>query len=184
MEDTAKDFQEYRGDGVNSDKSVMTNMNGQWNVFYFWQQFILQERNATLCPKTYAVLEKLRQEGSILSGMVCFSSLMPGTTILPHTGPSNMRLTCHLGLIGCNNVKLTVGSEFAYYQEGKCLVFDDSFVHQVQHRGQERRITLMLDIWHPSMSPLEISVFSRVMRNSSTFMHPDEFFHSLKLVRR
>lgn len=40
----------------------------------------------------------------------------------------------------------------------------------------------MLDLWHPSMSSLEIEIFSRVMLDSSTFMHPDEFFHSLKLV--
>lgn len=40
----------------------------------------------------------------------------------------------------------------------------------------------MLDLWHPEMNATEIEVFKRVMNNSSTFMHPDEFFHSLKLV--
>ena len=181
-EDAQKEFVEYQGDGVNSDKSLMTNRKGKWDVFYFWQQFQPMPSNASLCPKTFAILDQLKEEGLLLSGMVCFSSLMPGSRIVPHTGPSNMRLTCHLGLIGCDQVEITAGRDSHHFQEGKCLIFDDSFLHEVQHRGHNQRVTLMLDLWHPAMNPLEISIFSRVMSASSTFMHPDEFFHSLKLV--
>jgi aspartyl/asparaginyl beta-hydroxylase (cupin superfamily) len=37
-------------------------------------------------------------------------------------------------------------------QEGKCVVFDDSFEHEVWHRGDERRVVLLLNIWHPAIT--------------------------------
>ena len=109
----------------------MTNRDGKWKVFYFWRQFLEYPENAKLCPNTYALLQKLKRDGLLLAGMVCFSSIMPGTRILPHTGPSNMRLTCHLGLTGCNGTEITVGSEKSNFKDGKCIIFDDSFVHEV-----------------------------------------------------
>jgi len=180
-EDESK-FAEYRGDGIASDKNRMTNKTGTWKVFYFWQQFLEQPENTKRCPKTFSLLQHLKNEKLLLGGMVCFSSLLPGTNIVPHTGPSNMRLTCHLGLLGCSGTKIFAGSDSASFQEGKCIIFDDSFLHEVHHQGNERRVTLMLDMWHPGMSELEIDVFKQLMQNSSSFMHPDEFFHSLKLV--
>jgi len=175
-------FAEYMGDGINSDKNGMTNKGGEWKVFYFWQQFLENTENTKRCPNTFQLLQQLKKEGLLLGGMVCFSSLMPGTHIIPHTGPSNMRLTCHLGLMGCNNTTINVGTESSQFKEGKCIIFDDSYIHEVIHRGDSRRVTLMLDFWHPAMTHLEIEIFSSVMNNSANFMHPDEFFHSLKLV--
>ena len=83
-----------------------------------------------------------------------------------------MRLTCHLGLVGCENTFVSVGDETRPYEDGKCVVFgarklffffflvnaylatskDDSFVHSVAHKGTQRRVTLMLDFWHPKMT--------------------------------
>merc|ERR1712100_916174 len=41
------------------------------------------------------------------------------------------------------------------YKEGKVTVFDDSFKHQVWHRGSSEegpRILLIVRIWHPSFT--------------------------------
>ena len=200
--ESSHEFQEYRGDGINSDKTRMTNPSGDWKVFYFWQQFVEHQENIEKCPKTYEILKRLKNQGLLLAGMVCFSSLMPGTHIVAHTGPSNMRLTCHLGLIGCEGNEVIVGGVKSEYVDGKCTIFDDSYVHEVvsffflnfwifsginyllkkvTHRGNHRRVSLMLDFWHPDLNQTEIDAFSTVMANSSSFMHPDEFFHSLKL---
>lgn len=32
------------------------------------------------------------------------------------------------------------------------MVFDDSFEHEVWHRGDERRVVLLLNIWHPAIT--------------------------------
>jgi len=31
-------------------------------------------------------------------------------------------------------------------------VFDDSFEHEVWHRGASRRVVLLLNIWHPDIT--------------------------------
>ena len=37
-------------------------------------------------------------------------------------------------------------------RQGQCLVFDDSFEHEVSHNGQEARVVLMFNFWHPDIS--------------------------------
>jgi len=187
-EENDSKFQVYSGDGLTQEEepqspsststSTMVSA-GDWRVFYFYKNFKKVEENCRKCPKTAELLE-LQQESSsdiLLKGMVCYSSILPGTHILPHTGPSNMRLTCHLGLLGCQGAEIAVGSEKRSFVENKCLVFDDSFVHQVWHQGKERRVTLMLDFWHPDMTPLEKAAFQMVMVNSSREILDQEFFY-------
>mmetsp|Transcript_18007 Transcript_18007/g.25235 ORF Transcript_18007/g.25235 Transcript_18007/m.25235 type:complete len:100 (+) Transcript_18007:680-979(+) len=36
---------------------------------------------------------------------------------------------------------------------GKVLILDDSFDHEVWNESQEERVVLLLDIWHPYLSP-------------------------------
>lgn len=80
---------------------------------------------------------------------VKFSALKPGTHILPHTGPSNNRLRVHLCLFHTGGALLRVGDEWRTWKEGKILVFDSSWEHEVIHTGKDVRIVLILDIWHP-----------------------------------
>mmetsp|Transcript_25124 Transcript_25124/g.39166 ORF Transcript_25124/g.39166 Transcript_25124/m.39166 type:complete len:286 (-) Transcript_25124:61-918(-) len=173
------DFTPYVGDGTEEDKGKMVSA-GSWNVLYFYHNFMPNVGNMGKFPVLTSVLKQFGEE--FLGGMVCFSSIEPGTCIVPHTGPSNMRLTCHLGIVGCQNVEVQVGVKKSFYQDAKCVVFDDSFIHQVQHKGTDRRITLMLDCWHPSLTPLEKSVWSGVMQNVVRDDIPrDIFFHSMGL---
>jgi aspartyl/asparaginyl beta-hydroxylase (cupin superfamily) len=49
-----------------------------------------------------------------------------------------------------------VGSEARGWTEGKGLVFDDSFEHEVWHEGAETRIVLLVRFWHPELTREEI----------------------------
>lgn len=121
-------FCPYIGEGDGEAADMVRN--GSWDVFYFFRDFVRQDRNCSLCPVTSSLLDQLISEGLMLGGMVCFSALKPSTRILPHYGPSNMRslfsfffffcsfdltkgmvdifdrLTCHLGLFGCEGLCL------------------------------------------------------------------------------
>lgn len=57
----------------------------------------------------------------------------PGTHVAPHTGLTNARLRIHLGLSGLDGVWIRVGDEVRAWRDGRCIVFDDSFVHEVWH---------------------------------------------------
>lgn len=78
-----------------------------------------------------------------------FSSLLPGTHIAAHTGYPDGVLRCHLGMIGCDGCSLRVGDETHNWQEGKCLVFDDTTEHEAWNRGTQTRIVLLLDFKYP-----------------------------------
>ena len=55
----APQFREYMGDGLDTDKGVMTERRGDWKVFYFYENFVPQLENQKRCPKTTAVLKQL-----------------------------------------------------------------------------------------------------------------------------
>lgn len=50
-------------------------------------------------PQLCALVDEIRKVVPLCRlGQVKFSLISPGTTVLPHCGPSNMRLRLHLGL--------------------------------------------------------------------------------------
>lgn len=80
-----------------------------------------------------------------------FSAIQPGTHIRTHTGPSNERLRIHLALVHTGGAKIRVGKEWHTWKQGKAIIFDDSWEHEVIHTGSEKRVVLILDIWHPEL---------------------------------
>jgi len=175
------DFTPYLGDGVDDDKGTMVSA-GQWKVKYLYRNFLRNEENCSEFPITSEILDSLGT--SILRGMICFSAIEPGTHILPHCGPSNMRLTCHLGIIGCQDVFVTVGGETRMYEDGKCIIFDDSFLHEVRHKGTQKRVTLMLDLWHPGMTEPEIDAFTQLIQKATAKFDAEHFLHSLHIYKK
>merc|ERR1711862_796383 len=93
-------------------------------------------------------------------GECLFSSLKAGTQLKPHCGASNLRLTCHLGLIIPQGWSIMCGGETRHWEEEKCLCFDDSFEHEVNHNNTGNggnRIVLLLRFWHPDLGREEWS---------------------------
>ena len=88
-------------------------------------------------------------------GEVILSRLAPRSAIRPHCAPTNLRLTCHLGLAvppggGC---RIRVGAEWRTWAEGRCLLFDDSFEHEVRNDTDRARVVLLLRFFHPDLAP-------------------------------
>ena len=87
------------------------------------------------------------------SSALNFLLLKTGTHIRTHTGPSNERLRLHLTLIHSGGARIRVGNEWRTWQEGKAIIFDDSWEHEVIHTGDDDRVVLIMDIWHPELPP-------------------------------
>jgi len=88
------------------------------------------------------------------AGEVIFSALAPGSHISAHCAPTDFRLTAHVGLsvphgTGC---RIRVGEEEKCWEQGKVLVFDDSFEHEIWNDTDETRIVLLIRFWHPELS--------------------------------
>ena len=115
---------------------------GDWKVFGFfdWPNGH-KTPGAALCPTTVSIIEE-HIEGHATAG---FSILKPGTIIDPHVGFAGDFLRCHLGLIIPENCAIKVNGEERTWQEGKVMVFDDTYEHSAWNKSREDRIILLLD---------------------------------------
>ena len=132
---------------------------GKWKgLFFYAARGQKNHELCNLCPHTTAVLEKLPLCTNF--GFVMFSELAPGTHVKPHCGSSNLRLRYHLGLQvpETDTVKLRVAQDERPWSEGKVLAFDDSFEHEVFHRGEKTRVVLVVDCWQPGLKDDEIEI--------------------------
>ena len=122
---------------------------GGWSDVQFYGGCRRDRAHCALCPQTAAVIAAQPRINSVIFGSHFFSRLTPGTHLSAHCGPSNFRLRCHLGLVVPEGVRIRVGDEVRAWKAGECLIFDDSFEHEVWHDGDDDRIVLICDCWHP-----------------------------------
>lgn len=50
-------------------------------------------------------------------------------------------------------------------EEGKALIFDDSYNHEAWHDGSQTRILLILDFWHPDLANEEVKFFKMLQKS-------------------
>lgn len=126
---------------------------GRWDVFYFYVYGRPHHANRALCSRTTALIDSIPALCS--SGITYFSALKAGTHITPHCAPNNLRIRCQLALIAPPGGRFRVGTEIRTWQEGQCLVLDGSFEHEVWASDQGDRTVLILDVWHPELTEVE-----------------------------
>ena len=129
-----------------------------WNTFNFFFGGKKFEENCERCPETTRILESLPR---FEKDHIMFSSLNPHTKIPRHTGPMNGILRGHLGMVVPQGCYIRVGPDERTWEEGKMLVFDDSFEHEVWNHSDFVRIVLFMNFWHPCFSDQEIHVLER-----------------------
>ncbi|KAI9916016.1 hypothetical protein PsorP6_007033 [Peronosclerospora sorghi] len=127
---------------------------GQWKWLSYVTQGQRQADFAVHCPKTVEMLESIPGfMTNVPFAYAFFSILKPEvSSIKAHSAPCNIRLRCHLPLIVSKGCGIRVGEESRQWAEGKALVFDDAFDHEVWHHGKEGdRVLLLFDVWHPDL---------------------------------
>lgn len=112
-------------------------------------------------------------------------AVAPHTRIAAHYGPTNKKLRCFLPLLvpqpqpqpeaghaadgSTDNAScyLRVADQTVRLEEGKLVIFDDSFEHEAWNLCQQPRIALIFDFWHPDLTNDEVSTAPlRAMRCS------------------
>lgn len=123
----------------------------QWKVFPFYVFGQPHVPNCQRCPVTHSLLEKVPELENAM-----FSILSPHYRIPMHRGPTNGLVRIHLGLIvpdQADACQIRVGDRVFGWQEGKCVVFDDHFEHEVWNNTEQTRVVLFFDVDRP-MRPL------------------------------
>jgi aspartyl/asparaginyl beta-hydroxylase (cupin superfamily) len=132
------------------------NHSPRWGAYFLWNQGQRLESHLARCPRTAAVLESLPQVDVPGRGPTAFFSLLaPRTTIPPHTGVTNTRLTVHLPLIVPPGCRFRVGGETRDWQSGTAWVFDDTIEHEAWNDSDAARAILIFDVWNPQLTALE-----------------------------
>ena len=144
---------------------------GVWLKLELWGAGRRDTAACAAAPQTAAALQALPEAMLEAPGRAAFSLMMPGACVRPHCGPTNHRLRLHLPLLLPGGVAqadgLTVGGQTAPWTVDQCLVFDDSFEHEVvvPHNADVGmgaaastsslalrelvRVVLIVDLWHP-----------------------------------
>ena len=125
---------------------------GDWGIFELYYKGLPHVGNLLEAPVTAQVLEALGDSIDNPQANAFFSVLQPGMHIWPHCGPTNTRICLHLGLKIPAGATIRVGTETRSWEEGKCLVFDDSWEHEATNPSDHPRTVLLVDVWHPDLS--------------------------------
>jgi aspartate beta-hydroxylase len=147
------------------------NRSANWTSFHFYRHGERVEENCARCPGTAALLDSLdlqRVPGYGPEAM--FSVLRPHSRIPPHYGAVNGRLVVHLPLIvppDCG--ALSAVGEARGWEEGKLMMFDDSFEHEAWNHSDQTRVVLIFDTWNPNLSEVEREAFRRVLGSAQRF---------------
>lgn len=124
---------------------------GTWEQAHLIRDGRWQEDVCARFPVTAALVREVPELSTFNPGLVTVSRVQPGTHIMPHCGATNAVLRIHLPIKVPPGAWMRVGDERCDWAEGRCLVFDDSFEHEVRHEGAGERIVLILDFLHPEL---------------------------------
>jgi beta-hydroxylase len=118
-----------------------------WKVFTFHAYGTRIEDNRALCPETSKLIDRVPGLQN-----AWFSILAPGYHIPPHHGPTRAVVRLHLGLIVPEDREscwIRVDDQICTWEEGKVIVFDDTYEHEVRNDTADRRVVLFVDFDRP-----------------------------------
>ena len=134
-----------------------------------WRMFIMRAygrdvpENRGRCPVVSALLD---QSPDVVSAV--FSFLAPRKHVPKHRGPFRGILRFHLMLTmpraadGDIAALLEIDGVPHRLEDGECLLWDDTYPHEVRNNSDEVRAALLLDVWRPEM-PYDMELLSRAI---------------------
>jgi aspartate beta-hydroxylase len=134
-----------------------------------WRMLVLKAygtsfpRNLERCP---VLAETVAASPDVLSAALSF--LAPGKHVPEHRGPFRGVIRFYMGLSvplsddGRPDAVLTIDHLEHRVGNGECLLWDDTFAHEVLNRGDEVRVALLLDVRRRGM-PLDMSLLSGLL---------------------
>jgi beta-hydroxylase len=126
----------------------------QWQTYFLYLYGKPVEENCARCPNTNRLLRGIPGMKTAM-----FSILAPGTHIREHYGIYKGVLRYHLGLIvpePASQCRIRVASEVRSWAEGRSLIFDDRYPHEVWNDASTHRTVLFVDFVRPLPWPLDL----------------------------
>jgi beta-hydroxylase len=134
---------------ISPDQTYISN-DDKWRMFFFKAAGVNFGRNQQFAPKTFEVLNNHKY---VVSAYI--SVLGPHKMLMPHEGPWSGILRMHLGVVIPGNKECTLvnGGEKYHWEEGKVVLFDDTYEHIAVNETDQIRAILFLDLMRPLPQP-------------------------------
>lgn len=126
----------------------------KWKTYMLYAYGRKIAENCSRCPETTRLIEAIPGIKTAF-----FSILSPGKHLPEHRGPYSGVLRYHLGLIVPRQkeaCRIRVDSEVAHWEEGRSVVFDDTYMHEVWNDTDEERVVLFVDFARPLPFPVSM----------------------------
>lgn len=138
---------------ISTDQTAITT-DDNWKTFFLYGFGFKAEKNAARCPETTKLVESV-------PGMMTafFSILAPGKHIPAHRGLYAGVLRYHLGLLVPEpkaQCRIRVQDEVRHWEEGRGMLFDDTYDHEVWNDTDGVRVILFMDVLRPLPPPLAV----------------------------
>ena len=134
-----------------------------------WRMFVLKAYDIAVAENLarMPVLSRLLAEcPEVKSAAISF--LAPGKHIPSHRGPFRGIMRFHLGLAiprqpdGRPATVMMINHQEKRIADGECMLWDDTFPHEVTNHADQTRVALLMDVWRPRMPP-DMEILSRLI---------------------
>jgi beta-hydroxylase len=138
---------------ISTDQKALSK-DDDWKTYFFYAYGFKARGNCRRCPQTARLLKEV-------PGMktAFFSILGPGKHLPEHRGPYKGVLRYHLGLVVPQpelNCGIRVADQTRHWQEGKSLMFDDTYRHEAWNDTERDRVVLFMDFVRPLRFPASL----------------------------
>jgi len=138
---------------ISEDQKALTK-DSNWKTYFLYGFGYKAEQNCARCPETTKLVESV-------PGMTTafFSILEPGKHIPHHRGVYKGFLRYHLGLLvpePREKCRIRVDETYAHWEEGKGIMFDDTYDHEVWNDTDGIRVVLFMDVIRPMSFPASV----------------------------
>ncbi len=126
-----------------------------WKTFFLYAYGWKAWHNCRRCPETARLLRRI-------PGMktAFFSILAPHKRLKDHRGPYKGVIRYHLALLvpePASACGIRVGDETRHWEEGKSLIFDDTYRHEAWNDTDGVRVVLFVDFARPLRFPASVT---------------------------
>jgi len=138
---------------ISKDQKALTQDNN-WKTYFLYGFGYKAEENCARCPETTRLVESVPNMTTAF-----FSILEPGKHIPAHRGVYKGFIRYHLGLLipePKEKCRIRVEDIYANWEEGKSIMFDDTYDHEVWNNTDGLRAILFMDIIRPMRFPANL----------------------------
>jgi beta-hydroxylase len=125
-----------------------------WKTYFLYAYGFKAKESCERCPETTRLVKKV-------PGMktAFFSILGPGKHIPSHRGPYKGVIRYHLALLipePTSKCRIRVGDTVRRWEEGRSLIFDDTYSHEAWNETDRDRVVLFMDFVRPLRFPANL----------------------------